>query len=235
MTNEIQIFQNEQFGNLRVIDKDTQPWFVASDVSEILGYRSAYDMTRILEDYEKDTHPVRTPGGVQQVTIISESGLYYCIMRSNKETAKEFRKWVTTDVLPNIRKFGFYMTDNLLEKTLKDPNFLITILTKYKEEKEKNEMLLHQGKLYTATEIAKELGFRSAQELNEDLRKRGIQYKVNNTWVLAADYAEKGYTSIKQDVLENGKVIYDRKWTGLGREFLLKLYTKEGANSDSNS
>ena len=62
MTNEIQIFQNEQFGNLRVIDKDTQPWFVASDVSEILGYRSAYDMTRMLEDYEKDTHPVRTPG-----------------------------------------------------------------------------------------------------------------------------------------------------------------------------
>ncbi len=226
MTNEIQIFQNEQFGNLRVIDKDTQPWFVANDVSEILGYRSAYDMTRILEDYEKDTHPVRTPGGVQQVTIISESGLYYCIMRSNKETAKEFRKWVTTDVLPSIRKYGLYMTDNLLEKTLKDPNFLITILTKYKEEKEKNEMLLHQGKLYTATEIAKELGFRSAQELNEDLRKRGIQYKVNNTWVLTADYAEKGYTSIKQDVLENGKVIYDRKWTGLGREFLLKLYNK---------
>ena len=235
MTNEIQIFQNEQFGNLRVIDKDTQPWFVASDVSEILGYRSAYDMTRMLEDYEKDTHPVRTPGGVQQVTIISESGLYYCIMRSNKETAKEFRQWVTTDVLPSIRKYGLYMTDNLLEKTLKDPNFLITILTKYKEEKEKNKMLLHAGKLYTATEIAKELGFRSAQELNEDLRKRGIQYKVNNTWVLTADYAEKGYTSIKQHVLENGKVIYDRKWTGLGREFLLKLYNKEDANSDSNS
>ena len=233
--NEIKVFQHEKFGCIRIVSRNDNPWFIAKDVCEILGTETR-DVRKIVDEDEVDIiHITDSLGRKQPVLAINESGLYNLVLKSRKEEAKPFRKWVTTDVLPNIRKFGFYMTDNLLEKTLQDPNFLITILTKYKEEKEKNEMLLHQGKLYTATEIAKEMGFRSAQELNEDLRKRGIQYKVNNTWVLTADYAEKGYTSIKQHVLENGKVIYDRKWTGLGREFLLKLYNKEGANSDSTS
>lgn len=83
------------------------------------------------------------------------------------------------------------------------------------------EKLTHVGKLYTATEIAKELGLRSAEQLNKELEEMNIQYKVNNTWVLRSWYADKGYTSIKQMVLENGKIVYDRKWTGTGREFLL--------------
>jgi len=81
--------------------------------------------------------------------------------------------------------------------------------------------LTHSGKLYTATEIAKELGMKSANQLNEYLVENQIQYKSNNTWVLRSWYADKGYTSIKQMILENGKVIYDRKWTERGREFLL--------------
>ncbi len=81
--------------------------------------------------------------------------------------------------------------------------------------------LTHSGKLYTATEVAKELGMKSANQLNEYLVENQIQYKSNNTWVLRSWYADKGYTSIKQMILENGKVIYDRKWTERGREFLL--------------
>lgn len=91
----------------------------------------------------------------------------------------------------------------------------------------KLEMLTHSNKLYTTTEIAKELGFRSATALNKELEKNKIQYKVNRTWVLTASYSERGYVSIKQNVLENGKVVYDRKWTETGRQFLLDIFQKK--------
>lgn len=101
-----------------------------------------------------------------------------------------------------------------------------TIEEKERIEEEKNK-LIHQGKLYTATEIAKEVGFRSATAFNKDLEEKKIQYKCNNTWVLNARYAELGYVSIKQIELDNGRIIYDRKFTGKGRDWLInKIYNK---------
>ncbi len=88
---------------------------------------------------------------------------------------------------------------------------------------------MHVTKTYTATEIAKELGFRSATALNRDLADKRIQYKQNETWVLYSDYASRGYVEIKQEVLDSGKVIYHRRWTQLGREFLLNLYAEEAS------
>lgn len=103
-------------------------------------------------------------------------------------------------------------------------------LVKVEEEKlsleNKVKNLTHQSKLYTATEIAKELGFKSASEFNKILEADKIQYKVNGTWVLTAKYADKNYTSIKQFELENGTVIYDKRWNGLGRQFLIEKYGK---------
>ena len=84
--------------------------------------------------------------------------------------------------------------------------------------------LVHSKKLYTTTEIAKELGFKSANALNNTLEEDKIQYKVNGTWVLCSKYSDKEYVSIKQTELDNGKIIYDRKWTGLGRDFLVSKY-----------
>ena len=98
-------------------------------------------------------------------------------------------------------------------------------LEKAKIEEEKNR-LIHQGKLYTTTEIAKELGFKSAKAFNEFLKEKKMQYKVNNTWVLAARFAELGYTEIKQTELDNGKIIYNRKWTGTGRDWLINEVMK---------
>ena len=92
-----------------------------------------------------------------------------------------------------------------------------------KDEQHKNEMLMHFNKLYTTTEIAKELGIKSAAKLNKVLNDKGIQFKQNGTWVLYSDYSECGYVSIKQTLLENGHIIYDRKWTQEGRKFLLDL------------
>ena len=102
------------------------------------------------------------------------------------------------------------------------------------EQKEKQKVeaerdkLIHQGKLYTSSEIAKELGFKSARKLNLDLEEKHIQYKVNGTWVLYSEYSELGYTSVKQQILDNGKIIFDRKWSGIGRDFILSLYNKKG-------
>ena len=160
--------------------------------------------------------------------LINEYALYDLALESPLPSAKEFKKWVTHEVLPSIRKHGVYMTDDILERTLADPDFMINLLTNLKEEKEKRRLaeertkrLIHNSRTYTATEIAKELGFKSAKTFNKDLENKKIQYKVNGVWVLSADYSDKDYVSIKQQELDNGTVIYNRRWTGLGREWLL--------------
>src|SRR5690606_41302419 len=123
--------------------------------------------------------PIQDSLGRKQLTrIINEDGLYDAIFESRKQEAKRFRKWVTSEVLPAIRKHGMYMTDEVLEKTLNNPDFLIDLLQAYKKEREEKlaykeqvNLLVHAKKLYTTTEIAKELGFKSAQELNRDLER----------------------------------------------------------------
>ena len=100
------------------------------------------------------------------------------------------------------------------------------LLLESQEKQARIEKLIHNSKLYTVTELAKEVGLRSAQDLNKILSENKIQYKVNETYVLSAKYASLGYTSIKQDILENGKVIYDRRFTPEGREFILSVFAK---------
>jgi len=101
-------FNFNQLSVRTVTDDQGNPWFVAADVASILDYRNAPDMTRNLDDDEKDTHSVRTPGGNQEMTVINESGLYSAILKSRKPEAKAFQKWVTSEVLPSIRKTGSY-------------------------------------------------------------------------------------------------------------------------------
>lgn len=127
-----------------------------------------------------------------------------------------------------------------MEKELKEKQLPKTYLSALKElvaseearikAEEERDKLIHQGKLYNTCEIAKELGYRSARQLNKILEEKGIQYKNNGTWLLKADYSELGYTSTKQLVLDNGHITYDRKWTGTGRDFILDLL--KGGNDD---
>lgn len=126
-----------QYGSreVRTVAVDDVPWFVASDVAKILNYRSAPDMTRRLDTDDKGYAKVRTPGGEQELTIISESGLYDAIFRSNAEGAKPFRRWVTGEVLPAIRKHGGYLTPAAVEEALADPDTIIRLATTLKEER----------------------------------------------------------------------------------------------------
>lgn len=107
MTN-LSVFQFQPSFELRVIMIDDAPWFVAADVAAALDYRMASDMTRFLDDDEKGTQIVRTPSNDQEMTVINESGLYSAILKSRKPEAKKFKKWVTSEVLPTIRKTGRY-------------------------------------------------------------------------------------------------------------------------------
>lgn len=107
MENNVQIFDFDE-NPVRVIEKDGEPWFVAADVARVLEYDSAKDACRCLDDDERDRHIVPTPSGDQEMLIINESGLYHLIIVSRKPEAKRFRKWVTAEVLPSIRKTGRY-------------------------------------------------------------------------------------------------------------------------------
>lgn len=130
---DIQIFNNEQFGQVRVITKDGEPWFVGKDVAEILGYANTRDALSKHVDLE-DKSDVAIHDGSQNrtMTIINESGLYSLILGSKLPSAKKFKKWVTSDVLPSIRKHGMYATDELIN----NPDLLIAAATKIKEERQ---------------------------------------------------------------------------------------------------
>ena len=164
--------------------------------------------------------------------FIPENIFYRLAMKAKNETAEVFQAKVADEILPAIRRHGIYATDNVIDKMLNNPDFGIKLLSQLKEERllrvkaeTTNSILMHVNKTYTATEIAKELGFKSAIAFNNDLAAKKIQFKQNDTWVLYSKYANCGYVDIKQEVLDNGKVIYHRRWTQIGREFLLKLYS----------
>ncbi|WP_258382981.1 phage antirepressor KilAC domain-containing protein [Paenibacillus sp. S25] len=180
-------------------------------------------------------------GKVGLPEFIPENIFYRLAMKAKNEVAEAFQIKVADEILPSIRKHGIYATDNVIDNILNNPDFGIELLTKLKEERaarvqaeRTNAILMHVNKTYTATEIAKELGFKSAIALNNDLGNRKIQFRQNDTWLLYSRYADCGYVEIKQEVLDNGKVIYHRRFTQLGREWLVKIYNKEQLKASAN-
>lgn len=165
--------------------------------------------------------------------FIPENIFYRLAMKAKNETAEKFQALVADEIIPSIRKNGIYATDNVIDEILNNPDFGIELLTKLKKERQarveaerKNAILTHVNKTYTMTEIAKELNLNSAIQLNKLLADRKIQYNVNGTWVLYSPYSSMGYEEIKQEILDSGKVIYHRRITQLGREFILQLFNE---------
>nr|DAV11886.1 MAG TPA: repressor domain protein [Caudoviricetes sp.] len=233
--NKPEIFKNTEFGTVRVVMINEIPWFVGKDVAEALGYNEPHKaIQRHVDEDDGMKYPITDSTGRKQETwLINESGLYSLILGSKLESAKRFKKWVTSEVLPSIHKHGIYATDNVIDNILNNPDFGIELLTKLKEERaarveaeRKNAILMHVNKTYTITEIAKELGLKSAMQLNRILAEKKIQYQVNGTWLMYSNYSDCGYEEIKQEVLDSGKVIYHRRITQMGREFILGLFEK---------
>lgn len=140
--NELKIFNNDEFGRIRAVEQNGEPWFVGKDVAEALGYKEPTKAARERVDAEdRGVSKIDTPSGTQEMTIINESGLYSLVLSSKLPTAKKFKRWVTSEVIPSIRKHGAYLTDQKIEELLISPETIINLATQIKEEREKNKAL----------------------------------------------------------------------------------------------
>lgn len=210
---DIQIFKNESFGEIRVAGTSERPLFCLADVCKILDLQITPTKNRLNPDGVSLIKVIDSLGRDQEAIFVSESNLYKAIMRSDKPQAEPFQDWVCGDVLPSIRKHGGYLTSEKIEEVLSNPDTIIRLATQLKEERSKRKdaeqhvaILTHTNKTYTATEVAKEIGLRSASELNRWLEKKRVQYKVNGTWVPCADYSGMAWFEIKQEELDNGRL-----------------------------
>lgn len=139
---DLQIFNSPEFGAIRTIEKDGEPWFVGKDIAVALGYEKPTDAVRKRIDVEdRGISKMETPSGAQETTIINESGLYSLVLSSKLPTAKKFKRWVTSEVIPSIRKHGAYMTPDKLEEVLLKPDTLIQLAQNLKDEQEKRRAL----------------------------------------------------------------------------------------------
>lgn len=246
---ELQVFQSSQFGNLEILTIEEKEWFPATDVAKKLGYSNPH---KAIRDHTKDKgvtiRSVLSKGGKQNKKFIDEGNLYRLISNSKLPQAEQFEEWVFDEVLPAIRKHGIYATDNVIEQTIQDPDYIITVLTEFKKEKEQRMLLQQQvgelkpkadyydqilksTKLITVNAIAKDYGM-SAQALNKILHDLKVQFKQSGQWLLYAKYHDKGYTHsephryVKKDGTEDFSL--HTKWTQKGRIFLYYLLKENG-------
>lgn len=173
INNEIRIFENEQFGKVRTLLIDGQPWFVGKDVAEALGYtNSRKALIDHVDEEDKGVTKRDTLGGNQKLTIINESGLYCLIIKSKLEGARQFKRWVTSEVLPSIRKYGAYLTEEALARVTGDTSEAEKLFTELKKEKLRVKQLQKEcdslERLMAVTREANEL----LSTTNELLEKR---------------------------------------------------------------
>lgn len=247
---------NYESSEIRTIEKDGEPWFVSKDVATVLGYTDTINaIKRHVDSEDKAGCQIATQFGVKETTIINESGLYSLVLSSKLPNAKKFKRWVTNEVLPSIRKHGAYMTEQTLERALTSPDFLIELATQLKAEQEQRKQLettvavqeqqiaelqpkasyydvvLNCKDLLSITSIAKDYG-KSGVWLNRYLHQNGVQYKQGNNWLLYQKYAEKGYTSTKTQTFPGADGQQHTKvhtyWTQKGRLFIYDLLKANG-------
>ena len=243
---------NFEGNEVRTLVKDDEVWFVGKDVCNVLGFTNPRDAIRnhVFED-DKGVETIDTLGGKQQMTIINESGLYALIFGSRLESAQRFKRWVTSEVLPSVRKHGVYMTDKVLEQTLNDPDFMIGLLTELKTEREKRQAIEMKSKqqeqqiaelqpkadyvdkilrckdLLTVRQIAQDYGM-TATAMNRLLHDLGVQYKQTGQWFLYSKYVSCGYTKSTTYMNDYGMATMYTKWTQKGRLFLYELLKDNG-------
>ena len=239
------VFQNQEFGEVRTLLIDDEPWFVGKDIAGILGYKDTSDaIKRHVENEDKGVGNLPTPGGIQKMQLINESGMYSLIFGSKLPNAREFKKWVTGEVLPSIRKHGAYLTPGKVEEVLLNPDTIIKIAQTLKEEQEKRkqleiennelkpkanycEQVLQSENAVVTTQIAKDYGM-SPQALNSILHELGVQYKIDGQWLLYSKYQDKGYTKSCTIIDRTGETRLQTKWTQKGRLFIYEMLKTVG-------
>lgn len=246
MEQQIQVFENEAFGRVRALEIDGLPWFVGRDVTEILGYSNgSRDLNRHVDEEDRQNYRNGTlEKSNRGVTIINESGLYSLILSSKLPQAKAFRRWITTEVLPSIRRHGAYLTEDTLEKALHSPSFTAELLNNLLLQREENtvlreciEILAPKARYYDrilqsknavqVSVIAKDYGM-TAVFFNRLLHDLGLQYKLGSTWLLYQSYAGKGYTCSRTYQVNEQRSVMHTYWTQAGRLFLYETLKENG-------
>ncbi len=241
----IEIFKNNDFKEIRVIEIENEPWFVGKDIAENLGYKDTSDaIKRHIDNEDKLTRCFTDSGQSREMIVINESGLYSLILSSKLPTAKKFKRWVTSDILPTIRKHGMYAKDELLE----NPDLLIATLQELKKEREQKlvleqkvnelqpkanyyDVVLNCKEVVPISVIAKDYGL-SGKALNQKLKDLGVQYKQGSIWLLYQKYARNGYTQTKTHTFAKndgciGSNVFTY-WTQKGRLFIYDLLKDNG-------
>lgn len=247
--NSIQVFNNPQFGEIRTAGNADNPMFCLADVARVLGLKTSKLVQRLSDDV-LSKYPISDSLGREQVTnFINEDGLYDVILDSRKPEARQFRKWVTGDVLPSIRKTGGYIATTqedtpelIMARALQVAQATITKHQQMLEQANERialqeQEIKHQApkvkyvddvlqsvNTYTSTQMAKELELRHAEQLHAILREKGVMFKQSGQWLLTSKYSGKGYTKPRTHYFthNDGSVGTNTTtvWTEKGRAFL---------------
>lgn len=232
---------------LRAVNLEGQPYFVGKDVASLLGYKNTRDaIYKHVDEEDKDVAKCDTLGGKQTLGVINESGLYSLILKSKLPEAKEFKRWVTAEVLPQIRMTGGYVPveqedtdEEIMAKALMIAHKTITKKDEIIKQKEKlleeqapkvefHDTVLTAEGSHTITSIAADYGL-SGKTLNEKLHAMKIQYKQGNRWYLYQNYKGLGYEDSKTFVAANGKkTTTSMRWTNEGRLFIYEQLKQHG-------
>lgn len=252
---DLQIFNSPEFGVIRTIEKDGEPWFVGKDVANALGYKDTVNALKSHVDTEdKGGWQITTQFGEKETTIINESGLYSLVLSSKLPTAKKFKRWVTNEVIPSIRKHGAYMTPETLEKVLLSPDTLMQLAQNLKDEQEKRRVLetkieQDKPKVLFADAVASAKTSILIGELAKLLKQNGVDIGQNrlfewmrqNGYLIrrqGSDYNMPTQRSMEQGLFEikettvvhaDGHTHINKtpKVTGKGQAYFVTLFLKE--------
>lgn len=240
--NDLQIFKNDTFGQVRILEKDNELWFVAKDVCDCLEIKNTTDALKRLDNDERSRFNLGRQG---ETNIVNEYGLYNLVLSSRKPEAKEFKRWITHDVIPQIRKTGTYSMN--IPKSLPEAlrayanevelhNATKAIvahqeqqIAEFKPVKDYVDKILSSKSCLAITQIAADYGL-SAQELNKILHEAGLQRKVGDQWILYKQHMAKGFTKsetftfCRSDGRLDSKIT--TKWTQKGRLEIHSILTK---------
>ena len=233
------IFENQEFGAIRTMkDERGEPWFCAKDVCDALGYDQTHKaVKRHVEEGDGTKRPTPTTSGIQQMLFINESGLYALILGSKLESARRFKHWVTSEVLPSIRKQGGYMVvrpdesdEAIMTRALQIAHATLMRrdeeIARLKPKADYADQVLDSVSCLTTTQVAKGMGM-TAMELNRILCQKGIQYGQSGQYLLYASYARQGLAQNRTrtflDLFGTVHTTSQLVWTEKGREFIHKL------------
>lgn len=252
--NNIEIFKNPAFGDIRTVLIESQPWFVGKDVAAALGYSNPQKAVRDHVDSEdRGVNEMGTPSGTQDVVVINESGLYSLVLSSKLPSAKQFKHWITAEVLPTIRKHGMYAAPETVEKMLQDPDVMIRTLEELKKEREARKAMEAQAeenrpKVLFADAVAASSSSVLVGDLAKLIRQNGVDIGQNRlfSWMRNNGYLIKGgarknmptqksldlgLCEIKESVVSNpdGSSLVRRttKITGKGQQYFVNKFLGE--------